>query len=69
MGRETSRKHTVRKLEELRNDLIVKTKQLNEMISQRERVIGAIWILEEQEKESELVEEKQDAPKLKAVNK
>tara|TARA_R100000656_G_C3914601_1_gene121599 strand:+ start:120 stop:299 length:180 start_codon:yes stop_codon:yes gene_type:complete len=59
----------MRKLEELRNDLIVKTKQLNEMISQRERVIGAIWILEEQEKESELVEEKQDAPKLKAVNK
>ena len=59
----------MRKLEELKNDLIVKTQQLNEMISQRERVIGAIWILEEQEKESELVEEKQDAPKLKAVNK
>jgi inorganic pyrophosphatase len=56
-------------LKELKEDLVVKTQQLNEMISQRERVIGAIWILEEQEKESELVEEKQDAPKLKAVNK
>jgi inorganic pyrophosphatase len=59
----------VKTLEELKEDLVVKTQQLNEMISQRERVIGAIWILEEQEKESKPVEEKQDAPKLKAVNK
>tara|TARA_R100000306_G_scaffold58412_1_gene56896 strand:- start:534 stop:713 length:180 start_codon:yes stop_codon:yes gene_type:complete len=59
----------VKTIKELKDDLIVKTQQLNEMISQRERVIGAIWILEEQGKESELVEEKQDAPKLKAVNK
>jgi inorganic pyrophosphatase len=59
----------VKTLKELKEDLVVKTQQLNEMSIQRERIIGAIWILEEQEKESELVEEKQDAPKLKAVNK
>ena len=56
-------------LKELKEDLVVKTQRLNEMTIQRERIIGAIWILEEQEKESKPVEEKQDAPKLKAVNK
>ena len=56
-------------LKELKEDLVVKTQRLNEMSIQRERIIGAIWILEEQEKESKPVEEKQDAPKLKAVNK
>ena len=56
-------------IKELKEDLVVKTQRLNEMSIQRERIIGAIWILEEQEKESKPVEEKQDAPKLKAVNK
>jgi hypothetical protein len=51
MGGETGRKNTMRKLEEIKKELIKVQQQINDLFQHQQRLIGMQIILEEQQQQ------------------